>query len=161
MLPAVLYAEYYRRYAPSDEDLAEILEQKYSEQIATARASRPDFQVFMDQMKNNSTELDKTMDSVLKGGKDSAKRVYAVDDALYGKQDGRQLKKQTLVDINGTRQEKIRKARESREMAITDDNKTQTASRLSNPQTQSVIALVVAGGLAAAVGFLLGGSKRQ
>ena len=52
----------------------------------------------MNDMKNDSKELDKKMDAVLYGGKDSAKRVYAVDETLYGQSDGLKLKKQPFRD---------------------------------------------------------------
>ena len=149
-------AEYYRRNAPSEEDFKEILETKYGQQIETARASRAGFQDFMNEMKNDSKELDKKMNTVLYGGKDSAKRVYAVDDTLYGQSDGLKLKKQSLENI---RQEKIRRAKENRDKG---DIKTETESLpLSNPQIKSMVAFAAVGTLAAAIGFLLGGNKRQ
>lgn len=110
----------------------------------------------MNDMKNDSKELDKKMDAVLYGGKDSAKRVYAVDETLYGQSDGLKLKKQSLEN---TRQEKIRRAKENRDK---EEVKTETASPLlSDPQMKSMVALVAVGTLAAAVGFFLGGNKRQ
>ena len=117
----------------------------------------------MEEMKNNSKELDKRMESVLYGGKNASKRVYAVDETLYGKSDGPALKKQSLAEMK-TREEKIRLAKERRERRVAGGNDSAnvpSSSLLSDPQAQSVVALLAVGTLAAAVGFFFGGSKRQ
>lgn len=103
------------------------------------------------------------MQSVLHGGKVSSKRVYAVDEALYGKSDGLALKKQSLAEMK-TRDEKIRLAKERRGKGAAGGDSSAnvpSSSLLSDPQAQSVMALLAVGTLAAAVGFFFGGSKRQ
>lgn len=114
------------------------------------------------EMKNDSKELDRRMESVLHGGKVSSKRVYAVDEALYGRSDGLALKKQSLAEMK-TRDQKIRLAKERRGKvaAGADSANVPSSSLLSDPQAQSVMALLAVGTLAAAVGFFFGGSKRQ
>jgi len=120
----------------------------------------------------NNKEQQQRMQEVLLGGRGQKKRLYAVDEEIYGTEEGAKLQKEattSAVDVDGgkiinkKRKKKRKKKRdveseeENAEGGATDTITTDTSVRLK----QSVAGVVVAGTLAAGISMLLGGKRSQ
>ena len=91
-----LTAIYYRRNHQSDEEFEEMLRQNYSNNIEGSKAKRQEMSIFLQGIKNPNSNADteRKMAEVLKGGRGEAKRHYAVDENLYGTEEGVRLRKE-------------------------------------------------------------------
>jgi len=108
------------------------------------------------------------MQEVLLGGRGQQKRHYAVDDSIYGTEEGAKLQKEA-VDGSG---KIIKKRKKKKKRKDKNDDKDIEGATLANDNVtndddsnvrlkQSVAGVVVAGTLAAGISMFLGGGKRS
>lgn len=91
LMPAVAYAYYYNRNAPSDEDLENILRKDYSSTIKESENKRQQMTQFIENAVKKPTsdqKMDRKLSSVLLSGKGEMKRQLPVDKTLYGTEEG-------------------------------------------------------------------------
>ena len=113
------------------------------------------------------------MQKVLLGGRGQQKRLYAVDEEIYGTEEGAKLQKEAAaVDSSGKKIIKKKKNKQKKKKKRKDENDDDEgvtlASDIATNSTdssvrlkQSVAGVVVAGTLAAGISMLLGGGKRS
>ena len=115
---------------------------------------------FLQNIKDPNSDHQKKMDAVLLGGKGQQKRLYAVDETIYGTEEGAklQLEAQQKADMKKKKKKRRKKKKKSEENDNVDAD-TDTSSSVIGVK-QSVIGVAAVGVLAATASLLLGG-KRQ
>ena len=93
-IPGVMYAIYYKRNHQSDEEFEDMLRKNYANNIEGSRAKRQEMATFLQGIKdpNSNADTEAKMAEVLKGGRGESKRHYAVDESLYGTEEGVRLR---------------------------------------------------------------------
>lgn len=91
------------------------------------------------------------MDEVLQGGKGGMKRLYQVDEKLYGTQEGVETKKRVEAELAKKRE------RQKRKKAARGIDGSQKET-VSSTTTKSIVGLTVAAVIAS---VLFGGGRRQ
>jgi hypothetical protein len=83
---------FYEKNKKSDKELEQILTSKdsyYRETVDASRERRAEFQTFFNSLKDGSDpDAQRRMKEALTGGKGDQKRLYAVDETLYGTEEG-------------------------------------------------------------------------
>ena len=126
---------------------------------------------FLQNMKdpNKSVEQQQRMQEVLLGGRGQQKRLYAVDDSIYGTEEGAKLQKEAVMGSNNNdgiikkkRMKMKKKKRRKNQEGNNDESDVGSDERTENKLLkQSVAGVLIAGTLAAGVSMLLGGGKRS
>jgi hypothetical protein len=126
---------------------------------------------FLQNIKDPNSDQQQRMQEVLLGGRGQQKRLYAVDDAIYGTGEGAKLQKEAVEGSSGKIIKKKRKKRKikgkendsdsSGEKGTTNQNNITKTTDSNVRLKQSVAGVVIAGTLAAGVSMFLGGGKRS
>ncbi|KAL7479335.1 hypothetical protein ACHAW6_005071 [Cyclotella cf. meneghiniana] len=152
-LPGTIYAYYWYKNAPTDEEHEAELRKKYSHHIESSKQKHESMTKFLQGMRDpNNAEQQARMAEVLRGGRGGQKRLHAVDETLYGTDEGAKLRKQAL--------EKKNKKENSKNTKTEEQSLDEDTIRKHEVIKQSVAAVAVAGILAAGASVFLGG-KRQ
>jgi hypothetical protein len=124
---------------------------------------------FLQSIKDPTSDQQKQMQKVLLGGRGQQKRLYSVDETIYGTEEGAKLQKEAQEKAIQKKQKKREKKVSSNEGGnniSSDDsgssslNRTDTEDSHSRIVRQTVAAVTVVGALAAAgASFLLGGKR--
>jgi hypothetical protein len=116
------------------------------------------------------------MQEVLLGGRGQQKRLYAVDDSIYGTEEGAKLQKEAVMgssgggsgnNNDGIIKKKRKKMKKKKRRKNKEGNNDESDVGSDNERTenkllkQSVAGVLIAGTLAAGVSMLLGGGKRS
>ena len=90
MFPAVLFTFYADRFGPSDDVLEEEITERYQAQVKASSQKNKDMQAFFQHAirKHDDDSVDGQLDEMLKAGKGGKKRMFHVDDKLYGTKEG-------------------------------------------------------------------------
>lgn len=170
-----------------------MLKKNYSNNIEGSKAKRQEFSTFLQGIKDPSSNAnaEKKMGEVLRGGRGETKRHYAVNEELYGTEEGVRLRKE--AEDKQKQQTRRKDQRQRDQKAVSKDwkdeleeasamagggsnkakakkNKKGRRSRKKASDTESdpgnvdtkQVALVSGIAIAAAgLGFLLGGGKKQ
>lgn len=177
LIPVLGYTLYAGSFGLSEEELEHQVRERYAERIAEQRpqsAAMADF--FQHAIHKPDGSVDETFQQVLYAGRGGKKRIYAVDEKLYGTEEGVAEKKRQEEEQK-KRQEYRRKKKAGE---IVDDEQTKKsksssgASKNETPKadvtptpggmvinTQSAATMGAVALLAAGVGFLAGGSRRS
>lgn len=129
---------YYQTNKKEDKDFEDELRKKYSHNIDSSVRKRQDMVKFMDSLKKG--EGDKRMDKVLQGGKGEMKRLYRVDEKLYGTQEGVDTKKRVEAELAQKRERKKKK----KKAAAGDELQAETPSLSTSTKTAVGLAVVSA-----------------
>lgn len=180
-MPFLSLAYYWYKNAPTDEQFEKELSKNYSQNIQSSRNKHVQMTQFLKNMKdpNKNVEQQQQMQEVLLGGRGQQKRLYAVDDSIYGTEEGAKLQKEAVMGTNGgggggsgginndiikkKRKKMKKKKRRKRKEGNNDgsDNGSDNERTENKLLKQSVAGVVIAGTLAAGVSMLLGGGKRS
>ncbi|KAL3805674.1 hypothetical protein HJC23_005918 [Cyclotella cryptica] len=153
LLPGTIYAYYWYKNSPTDEEHEAELRKKYAHHIESSKQKHESMTKFLQGMRDpNNTEQQARMAEVLRGGRGSQKRLHAVDESLYGTYEGAKLQKQAL--------EKKRKKGKSKKTKIEEQSSDEDYNGKHKAIKQSVAAVAFVGILAAGASVFLGG-KRQ
>jgi hypothetical protein len=124
---------------------------------------------FLQSIKDPTSDQQKQMQKVLLGGRGQQKRLYSVDETIYGTEEGAKLQKEAqekAIQKNQKKREKKGSSNEGGNNLSSDDsgssssNRTDTEDSNSRIVRQTVAAVTVVGALAAAgASFLLGGKR--
>jgi hypothetical protein len=129
----------------------------------------------------NNQQQQQRMNEVLLGGRGQQKRLHAVDDSIYGTEEGAKLQKEAQEEKNSIsssskmiQQGRMKKKRKKKDLNNegTDGNesggdvtgkgaKDNTMLDRDRRLKQSVAGLVIAGAVAAGVSIFLGGGRRS
>ena len=153
-LPGAAYAYHWYKNAPSDEEHEANLRKKYAHHIEASKEKHDNMTKFLQGMQDpNNKEQQAKMAEVLRGGRGGQKRLHAVDQSLYGTDEGakRQLKEMDKSKKKG----KKKKSKNVAERSVDEDT-----ARKEKVIQQSVAAVAVAGVLAAGASMFFG-AKRQ
>ena len=180
LLPVLGYTMYAGRYGPSDEELEQQVRERYAARIAENKpknAAMAEF--FQHAIHNPDGKVDDSLKEVLYAGKGGKKRFYAVDEKLYGTEEGvAEKKRQEEERAKREEYRRKKKAGEIKEEEKPEKSKSSKANgnetnvetpSSSTPSgggalvlnTQSAAALSAVAILAAGVGYLAGGSRRS
>ena len=171
-------AYHWYKNAPTNEQFEKELSKNYSQNIQSSRDKHVQMTQFLQNMKdpNKNVEQQQRMQEVLLGGRGQQKRLYAVDDSIYGTEEGAKLQKEAVMGTNGggggnnndgiikkkRKKMKKKKRRKNKEGNNDDSDNGSDNERTENKLLkQSVAGVVIAGTLAAGVSMLLGGGKRS
>ena len=114
---------------------------------------------FLQNIKDPNSEHQQRMATVLLGGKGQQKRLYAVDETIYGTEEGARL--QNEAQQKTATDKKKKKRRRKKRLNDTDSNEG-IIDESSNVRTkQSIAAVAVLGAVAAAGASLFLGGKRS
>ena len=125
---------------------------------------------FLQNMKDPNIDHQKRMDQVLLGGRGQQKRLYAVDEDIYGTEEGAKLQQEAQAKANNTSKKRKRrkKKKNAKKNDIIDDTVVENNGDGTSSVKQSVTAVAAVGvvgvvGALAAVGvsMLLGGKRSQ
>ncbi|KAL7437779.1 hypothetical protein ACHAXH_008821 [Discostella pseudostelligera] len=167
-LPGAAYAYHWYKNAPTDEEFEEELQKNYSHNIQNSRDKHAQMNAFLQSMKDPNSDQQKQMEKVLMGGRGQQKRLYSVDETIYGTEEGAKL--QQAAQEKATKKKKKRQAKSDEEgtnISVDSGNSSSinsNGSKDSNSRMvrQSVAAVAVVGALAAAgASLLLGGNRSQ
>ena len=120
---------------------------------------------FLQNMKDPNSNQQKEMNAVLRGGRGQQKRLYSVDESIYGTEEGAKLQKDAHEKAEADKKKKNKKRRKKKQGD--DDNTDGTIDEGNDGDEnttvrvvqQSVAAAAVVGALAAGASFLLGGKR--
>ena len=114
---------------------------------------------FLQNIKDPNSDHQKKMDAVLLGGKGQQKRLYAVDETIYGTEEGAklQLEAQQKADMK----KKKKKRRKKKKNEVDDNVDADIGSSSVVSVKQSVIGVAAVGALAATASLFLGGKRSQ
>lgn len=173
LAPALLYFVYFER-ASDDERLQQELRERYANDIQVATTKNKHMaEFFQHAIRNPDGKVEDQLDAVLKGGKGDKKRLYAVDERLYGTKEGVEERKRMEEQLAKERRKKKRRKRKKKEAAKAAAeaaakepsalSKTVAGikAKIESVDKQQVATVAVAASLAAAVGFLVGGRRNQ
>jgi hypothetical protein len=181
LFPAMAYTLYAGRYGPSEDELEREIRQRYSGQIAENREKNEAMaELFQHAIHKPDGKMDENLKEVLYAGKGGKKRLFAVDDKLYGTSEGvaerarrddervkrkeyrRKKKAGEIVEekSKGKQKGSAKTAAEEAPGAPPRTKSTAMASPgLVNVQSAATIAVVAIA--AAGAGYLAGGSRRS
>ena len=116
---------------------------------------------FLQNIKDPNSDHQRKMDAVLLGGKGQQKRLYAVDETIYGTEEGAklQLEAHQKADMKKKKKKKRRKKKKSEVEDHVDTDIGSSSSVIS--VKQSVLGVAAVGALAATASLLLGGKRSQ
>ncbi|KAL7444262.1 hypothetical protein ACHAXM_009374 [Skeletonema potamos] len=170
-IPAAAYAYHWYKNAPTDDEFEKELSKNYSQNIQSSRDKHIQMTQFLQNIKDPNSDQQQRMQEVLLGGRGQQKRLYAVDDAIYGTEEGAKLQKEAVEGSSGKIIKKKRKKRKikgkendsdsSGEKGTTNQNNITKTTDSNVRLKQSVAGVVIAGTLAAGVSMFLGGGKRS
>jgi len=115
---------------------------------------------FLQNIKDPNSDHQKKMDAVLLGGKGQQKRLYAVDESIYGTEQGAKLQLEAQQKADMKKKKKKRRKKKKNEVNDNVDADTDTSSSVISVK-QSVIGVAAVGALAATASLLLGGKRSQ
>ena len=118
---------------------------------------------FLQNMKDPNSNQQKEMNAVLRGGRGQQKRLYSVDESIYGTEEGAKLQKDAHEKAEADKKKKNKKRRKKKQGD--DDNNSGTIDEGNDGDTtvrvvrQSMAAVAVVGALAAGASLFLGGKR--
>mmetsp|Transcript_19577 Transcript_19577/g.24690 ORF Transcript_19577/g.24690 Transcript_19577/m.24690 type:complete len:214 (+) Transcript_19577:94-735(+) len=145
-VPGVAYALYWKRNHDSDEAFEQKLQENFHSNIQGNRDKKQDMVKFFQAMKdqNNNPEHDKKMMSILQGGRGDIKRHYAVDEKLYGTEEGVMKKKeaeeammQDLEEKKQKRMEKKKKHKKKRKQTSDAEDNENNSNSTNTSENES------------------------
>ena len=107
-------------------------------------------------MKDPNSDQQKEMSQVLLGGRGQQKRLYAVDEKIYGTEEGAKLQHEAQEKAKNKKRKKKKNAASGNDGNIEGSEST---SWQENGVKQSVAAVELVGVLAAGASVLLGGKR--
>lgn len=172
MLPPTAYAYYWKRNAPTDEELEELLRKNYSNQIQQSKQKREQMQKHFQQFQADDTDTNKQYMEILQSGKGTVKRHYHVDESLYGTEEGAKRIEEEMKKVGKKKKKKKESKDEERETILTKDKECKTndvadvdsaKDIVAEPSTESrrgenIATIVAVGTIAGLVGVLIGKS---
>lgn len=93
LLPVCGYTWYTLKNKPSDEELEKEIRTKYSTEVKASENSREAMKEFFKGIRDPNqmnSKQEEELSKILRAGKDTVKRHYAVDETLYGTEEGSQ-----------------------------------------------------------------------
>lgn len=138
------------------------MKENYASKIQGSKEKKQDMVKFFESMKNhNDPEQEKKMRQVLYGGKGDIKRHYAVDEKLYGTEEGAKLaeeaKKEKELPTKRRKRKKQRKSSDSKD----EEAKEKKLSVSSTSTTKHLVSGMLALGVLGGVSFIIGGKKSK
>ena len=175
MIPVLAYTLYAGRYGPTDEELEQELRQRYAARVAeTSGRSAAMREFFQHTIYEPDGSQDERLKEVLHAGRGDKKRLHAVDEKLYGTEEGAAEKKRQEEERK--KREEYRKKKKAGEIVEEEPPKSKNSKSKEaknapkSPEapsngglvinTQSAATLGAVALLAAGMGFLAGGSRR-
>ena len=116
---------------------------------------------FLQNIKDPNSDHQKKMDAVLLGGKGQQKRLYAVDESIYGTEEGAKLQLEAQQKADMKKKKKRRRKKKKNEMEDHDVDADIGSSSSVISVKQSVIGVAAVGALAATASLFLVGKRSQ
>ena len=152
-IPGAAYAYHWYKNAPSDEEHEAELRKKYAHHIDASKEKHATMSQFLQGMQDpNNKEQQARMAEVLRGGRGGQKRLHAVDNKMYGSEEGARRQMQEM--------DKTKKKGKKKKKTSVEGSGDEETLRRQHVIKQSMAAVAVAGVLAAGASVFLGG-KRQ
>jgi len=172
LFPALAFTAYADRFGPTEENLEHELKERYDEKIRETHNKQDQMKLFFQHAirKHDDGAVENQLDEVLKAGKGGKKRLYSVDNKLYGTAEGVAERQRQEEELK--KQKKKRKKRKNKEAAAAleetkqkEKKETKEAgpsmmSKLSESvDKKSVVTVAVVASVAGLAGFLAGGRR--
>ena len=152
-IPGAAYAYHWYKNAPSDEEHEAELRKKYAHHIDASKEKHATMSQFLQGMQDpNNKEQQARMAEVLRGGRGGQKRLHAVDNKMYGSEEGARRQMQEM--------DKTKKKGKKKKKTSVEGSGDEETLRRQHVIKQSMAAVAVAGVLAAGASVFLSG-KRQ
>lgn len=120
LVPAILCTIYVARYGPTSEQRDEQIKERYSKDINISRENNKGlanlYQNAILGKGDDQENINKKLHDVLHGGKYDKKRLYSVDEKLYGTKEGVDEKIKTVNEIENEKLDKIKKKKEKNDL---------------------------------------------
>ncbi len=121
-IPLRFSAIYYKRNHQSDEEFEDMLKKNYSNNIEGSKAKRQEFSTFLQGIKDPSSNTNaEKLGEVLRGGRGETKRHYAVNEELYGTEEGVRLRKEAEDKQKQQTRRKDQRQRDQKGEAVSKD----------------------------------------
>lgn len=164
-VPGIFYAMYWKRNHESDEEFEEKLREKYGSKIQSSKDKRENMVKLIQAIKHpgQDSDQDEKLQEILKGGKQSIKRHYAVDKTLYGTEEGVIQRRRAEEDVTRKKKRKSQKKKNSDDFSTDDDEKDMKSPSTNETNTALSVFTVtaVSGSLAFLVSTILSGRRSQ
>jgi hypothetical protein len=181
LTPVVLYFAFYERFG-DEQHLQEELREKYADEVrAAASKNRHMAEFFQRTFRNLDGSADDKIDGLIKAGRGAKKRLHAVDETLYGTAEGAAERQRMEEELQQKRKERKAGPTSSDKTGLNpglkptiDSKRNERAPRAPSkesdeplaplPWTRHVGTVAPYAGVAlvaAAVGFLAGGSSKR
>ena len=105
-------------------------------------------------MKDPNSDQQKQMQEALLGGKGQQKRLHAVDETIYGTEEGARLQQEAQKKAK-----KKKRRKKKKKVNVDESDGLGDGQESSNVVKQSVAAVALVGALAAGASFFLGGKR--
>jgi hypothetical protein len=164
LIPALAFTFFADRFGPDEEVLENEIRERYANEVkASSQKSQQMAEFFQHAIRNQDGQVDQKLDEVLKAGKGGKKRMYAVDEKLYGTAEGAAERLRQEAE-----QKNKKKKNKKNAVIVRDENRKDTPAPTEPPRTslvdsidpKSLAAVAGVATVAAAVGYLAGGSRR-
>mmetsp|Transcript_20624 Transcript_20624/g.46628 ORF Transcript_20624/g.46628 Transcript_20624/m.46628 type:complete len:159 (-) Transcript_20624:50-526(-) len=150
--------------SPTDDEFEETLRKNYSHNIQQSREKQEQMSAFLrNAMVDPNGQQQQRMNEVLLGGRGQQKRLYAVDETIYGTEEGAKLQQaaQDAASMQKPSKAKKRRRRKQKVEKVADAEPQETDGQYTEVLVkQSLVAVALVGAVAAGSMFM-GGGKRS
>lgn len=171
-VPGVGYAMYWYKNRSTDEEFEDMLRKNYGSKIETSRHKKESMVEIIGGIKSRDPTQESKLQEVLRGGKSEAKRQHAVDEVLYGTEEGVAQRETAAAEEEKKRKKQKKKKKkkkkqrmlleEQKEGSVEGKKRKSIDSREDTVQigaTRATAAVVVLGSLALVTSLLIGGDS--
>ena len=168
LLPALAFTAYADRFGPTEEHVEHELKERYGHEIRETHNRQDKMKEFFQHAirQHDDGNVESQLDEVLKAGRGGKKRIYAVDNKLYGTAEGvaeRQRQEEEMKKQKKKKRKKKEAVEEKTKREEPKEEKEKGPSMLSklsqSVDKKSVLTVAVVAGVAGVAGFLAGGRR--
>mmetsp|Transcript_17601 Transcript_17601/g.36666 ORF Transcript_17601/g.36666 Transcript_17601/m.36666 type:complete len:185 (-) Transcript_17601:101-655(-) len=164
-IPGTIYAYYWYKNAPTDEEFEKELQKNYSQNIKNSREKHESMTKFLQGIKEQNKDQELKMAEILRGGKGQQKRLHSVDEKIYGTEEGAELQSEAQESSHDNKSKKKKKrdavAEGKSQNELVNEMTTMQQSSGDDRVKQSIVAMALVGTLAAGASLLFGGKRTQ
>jgi hypothetical protein len=141
LMPVLAYTLFYQRTGDQDALEQEIRDRYGPEVRLNAEKNKAMGELFQRTIRNPDGSADSKLDEMLKGGAGGKKRMYAVDEKLYGTKEGVKERQRTEEEIKKQKEERKKRKKEKKALAASQpkSNDSKSADKEAVMTSQKVI----------------------
>lgn len=157
-LPVLAFTAYASQYGQTEEELEQEISSRYQRDVNLAKGRSKDMAAVLQRaFQHDDKKMDQQLDELIRSGAGGKKRMYSVDDKLYGTAEGTQAReKAEQQQQKKLKKKKRNKAQTANELPV-EKTESQTQANLINAKSVAAVTGVAAAAVIA--GVFLGGRK--